>query len=152
MQHLIIDGYSLLYRDPALARSRAADFRLAREQLIRRLDRLSSALAPRVDLVFDGRSGGSREQVSTTVLHLVYSPAPRTADSLIEQMVGESSDPAALCVVTSDRAEREVVSAAGAEVMSCAGFLDRLDELERHVQKGLGRPAPFGPRLSELGL
>ena len=142
MNRLLIDGYSLLYRDPALARRRQGDFRGAREQLIRRIDRLSSALAPLVELVFDGRDQGSREQVATTALHLVYSPAPRTADSLIEEMVATSPDPTNVCVVTSDRAEIDVVSAAGAEVMSCAAFLDRLTELEQTVDRTLRHRAP----------
>lgn len=150
MIRLIIDGYSLLYRDPALDRIRGRDFRMAREQLIRRIDRLSSALASCVELVFDGRSGGSREQVATTVLHIIYSPAPRTADALIEEMVAEAGDPTSLCVVTSDRVEQNVVRAAGAEVMSCAGFLDRLDELERQITKDLKRPSGFERKISGL--
>ena len=140
MNRLIIDGYSLLYRDPALERLRSGDFRQAREQLIRRIDRLSSALAPLVELVFDGRGEGSREQVATTVLHLVYSPAPRTADSLIEEMVASDRDPTSICVVTSDRLERDVVTAAGADAMSCVAFLERMDELERTVQRTLKKP------------
>ena len=141
MNRLIIDGYSLLYRDPALEKLRQGDFRKAREHLIRRIDRLSSALAPLVELVFDGRDKGSREQVSTTALHLVYSPAPRTADSLIEEMVAKSADPISIMVVTSDRLEIDVVTAAGAEAMSCVAFLERLDELERTVSRTLKAPA-----------
>lgn len=137
MNRLIIDGYSLLYRDPALDKLRQGDFRKARETVIRRIDRLSSALAPLVELVFDGRDQGSREQISTTVLHLVYSPAPRTADSLIEEMVASAPDAANICVVTSDRLERDVVTASGAEAMSCAAFLERLDDLERTVSRAL---------------
>lgn len=144
MNRLIIDGYSLLYRDPSLEKLRQGDFRKAREQVIRRIDRLSSALAPLVELVFDGRDQGSREQVDLTSLHLVYSPAPRTADALIEEMVQSSPDPTAICVVTSDRLERDVVTAAGAEAMSCAAFLERMDELERTVRKALGKPGPAG--------
>ena len=142
MKLLLIDGYSLLYRDPALERGRQQDFRLARGQLIRRIDRLASALADRVELVFDGRDQGSREQVDTSVLHLIFSPAPQTADSVIEQKVAAASVPADLCVVTSDRAEIDVVSAAGAEVMSCAAFLDQLDRLEQTVARTLRAPAP----------
>jgi len=142
MKRLIIDGYSLLYRDPALDRMRQQDFRKARAHLIRRIDRLAQALAPAVDLVFDGRAEGSREQIDATHLHLIYSPAPRTADSVIEEMVATDSDPSELCVVTSDRAEIDFVTAAGAEAMSCAAFLDRLDELERAVQKTLRAPPP----------
>jgi predicted RNA-binding protein with PIN domain len=150
MDRLIIDGYSLLYRDTALAQNRQHNFRLAREQLIRRLDRLTPALAPLVELVFDGRGEGSREQVATTALHLVYSPSPRTADSVIEQMVAESPTPDRICVVTSDRPEIDVVTAIGAEVMSCASFLDHLLELEQNVRKII-RPGPRSFTLGDLG-
>jgi predicted RNA-binding protein with PIN domain len=76
MNRLLIDGYSLLYRDPALDKLRQGDFRKARESVIRRIDRLSSALAPLVELVFDGRDQGSREQSGHHRLHLSI-PPPR---------------------------------------------------------------------------
>lgn len=150
MQRLIIDGYSLLHRDPELAALRATNLRRARERLIRKIDRLADALAPRVDLVFDGRGEGSRERVETTALHLVYAPGDKTADTVIEQLVHERPDPASVCVVTSDRSERETVTAAGAQAMSCAAFLDLLQSAARTLTRAsrhtgrTGRPFRIG--------
>ncbi len=145
MHRLLIDGYSLLYREAAP--ERPSDMRSARERLIRRIDRLCHAIAPVVELVFDGRGTGGRE-VSTTAVALIYSPAGATADSVIERMVMESPDPAALCVVTSDRAEREVVTSAGAACMSCASFLEWLDRLERDTVRAITKPRATGARFT----
>lgn len=131
-RRLIIDGYSLLYRDPSLARLRPGNMRLAREQLIRKIDRLADALAPVVELVFDGRAS-SREQIDTGHVQIIYSPGDKTADTVIEQMVHTDAAPADICVVTSDRLECDTVTAADAQVMSCLSFLEWLDRLDREV-------------------
>ncbi len=140
-RRLIIDGYSLLYRDDSLARLRPDNMRLAREQLIRKIDRLSDALAPVVELVFDGRAS-SRERIDTGHLQIIYSPGDKTADTVIEQMVHTDAAPADVCVVTSDRLECDTVSAAGAQVMSCLSFLEWLDRLGREVVRHQKKSAP----------
>ena len=141
IRRLIIDGYSLLYRDASLDRLRQRDMRVAREQLIRKIDRLADALAPVVELVFDGQQA-SREQVRTGRLHLVYAPADKTADTVIEQMVHTDPAPAEICVVTADRLERDTVTAAEAQAMSCISFLEWLDRLDREVLRQQKKAAP----------
>lgn len=132
IRRLIIDGYSLLYRDPTFDRMRPRDMRQAREQLIRKIDRLADAIAPTVELVFDGQTA-SRERVQTGKLHLIYSPADKTADTVIEQMVHSDPSPEEICVVTADRLERDTVTAVNAQAMSCISFLEWLDRLDREV-------------------
>lgn len=140
MQRLIIDGYSLLYRACDPAPSKPRDFRFAREQMIRRIDRLAGSLAPLVEIVFDGRAEGGREQVDLTGLHLVYSPAHQTADTVIERLVSAAPQPAEVCVVTSDRLERDTVMAAGAQAMSCAAFLEWMDRMDGDVHRATDTP------------
>lgn len=134
MRRLLIDGYSLLHRDPELAPLLRRDYRQARERLIRKIDRLAPALAVEVEIVFDGRDRGSRERVDTGHLQIVYSPADKTADTIIEQMVHEDPDPVGIWIVTADRLERETVTARGAQAMSCAAFLERLEQLDHATQ------------------
>ena len=150
MRRLIIDGYSLLHRDPALARSLESNVRLAREQLIRKIDRLGAALAGRVELVFDGRAEGGKSPDDTSAIHVLYSPGHQTADTVIERLVHEDADPAGICVVTSDRSERETITAAGAQAMSCAAFLEKLDALSRETRRKTGTP-PTGAGRFTLG-
>lgn len=141
IRRLLIDGYSLLYRDPTLTPLRLRNMGHAREQLIRKIDRLADALAPTVELVFDGRVA-SCEPVRTGRLQLIYSPAGMTADTVIEQMVHRDPAPSECCVVTADRLERDTVTAAEAQAMSCASFLEWLDRLDREVARQQKKIAP----------
>jgi predicted RNA-binding protein with PIN domain len=120
---------------------RKRDLALARDQLIRKIDRLADALAPTVELVFDGRAA-SRERFSAGRVSLVFAPADKTADTVIERMVSEDPAPAEVCVVASDRMEIDTVTAAGAQAMSCASFLEWIERADRRVRNAISRPAP----------
>lgn len=134
VRQLIIDGYSLLHRDPELAPALATDIRRAREQLIAKLARLGGMFADRVTLVFDGRGEAPAEtDLSVTALDVVYSGRARTADTVIERMVHAAPRPAEILVVASDRAELETVAAAGAQTLACRTFLDQLAQREREA-------------------
>lgn len=143
-RRLLIDGYNLLYRDPAFARERGRNLATAREQLIRKIDRLAPALATRVEMVFDGRAA-RREQIRNGALHLIYSPSNKTADTVIEQLVHADPAPEEICVVTADRPERETITAANAHAMSCISFLEWLDRLDKQISrpKKQGLPPRF---------
>lgn len=145
IRRLIIDGYSLLYRDPSLAHLRPHDMRQARERLIRKIDRLAHALAQRVEIVFDGRSASS-EPYRAGNLHLTYSPEHQTADAVIEQSVHADPAPAEICVVTADTLERNTVTAVNAQAMSCVSFLEWLDRLDHDVVREQKRTPP--PRFT----
>ncbi len=120
---LIVDGYSLLHRDPEFAGQIDGNLQTARDRLIRKLEKTATAMAERVTVVFDGRAAG-RDDAGTSPLEIIFSPAHRTADTVIERLVNEQGNPNGIMVVTSDRLERETVTATGAEVMSCASFLE----------------------------
>ena len=120
--HLIIDGYNLLYQDDALD-GRREDLQTARQRLVRRIERAAPEMASRITVVFDGREGGRDVSFDTPHLEVLFSPANRTADAVIERMVSGAKKPERICVVTSDRMEEQIVSAAGAVVLSCLQFL-----------------------------
>jgi len=121
---LIVDGYSLLHRDSELAPLLDANLPLARQRLLRKIEPAASALAENALVVFDGRQGGPDEGYSSPTLEVLFAPAGKTADDVIEQRVLRDSHPGEIVVVTSDRSEQETVTAAGAHAMSCAAFLD----------------------------
>ncbi len=140
-RRLLIDGYSLLYRDAALDALRTRDMRRAREALIRKIDRLADALAESVEIVFDGRTGGP-EDIRTGRLRVVFSNSDQSADTVIEQLVHRDPSPAGIHVVTADRLERDTVSAAGAQIMSCAAFLEWIERMDRDLSRPRTSPAP----------
>jgi predicted RNA-binding protein with PIN domain len=136
---LIIDGYSLLYRDPSQLR---ADLTRSRLQLIRRLEAVAGFFADRVTIVFDGRSPTQDPDFHSATLDIVFSPGDKTADTVIERMVHQSANPSGILVITSDRLERETVAAAGGQTMSCGDFLDQCERYESR------KPSPPPPRSS----
>jgi len=123
---LIIDGYNLLHQDQALEGHRA-DLQTARQRLLRRIERAAPEMAPRVTVVFDGRERGRDPTFDAPHLEVLFSPANRTADAVIERMVAEAKKPERICVVTSDRIEEQIVSVAGASVISCLEFVSQCD-------------------------
>ena len=129
IEHLIIDGYNLLHQDDALV-GRRGELQTARQRLIRRIERAAPEMAPRVTVVFDGRELGSDVALSAPHLEVIFSPSNRTADAVIERMVSEAKHPERILVVTSDRVEEQIVSAAGAMVLSCLEFTSRCDAAE----------------------
>jgi len=125
-EHLIIDGYNLLHQDEALD-GRRDDLQTARQRLVRRIERAAPEMAPRITVVFDGQEGGRDASFDAPHLEVLFSPANRTADAVIERMVSDAKKPERICVVTSDRIEEQIVSAAGATVLSCLEFTSRCD-------------------------
>lgn len=121
---LIIDGYNLLHQDVAFE-GRRNELQTARQRLVRRIEAAALELAPRVTVVFDGREGGRDLSLDSPQFEVLFSPANRTADAVIERMVAMAKNPERICVVTSDHVEEQIVSSAGASVMSCMAFISR---------------------------
>ena len=132
-KHLIIDGYSLLHRDPELQPLTRGQLELARHVLIDKIARVCDMMALRTTIVFDGQSRGRDAGASSASIDVIYSHGHETADTVIEIMTTQAEKPESILVVTSDRAEMNVVLAAGAQVMSCAGFMDHCNEHGRRV-------------------
>jgi len=122
--HLIIDGYNLLHQDAALD-GRRGNLQTARQRLVRSIECTAPKMAPRITVVFDGREGGRDASFDAPHLEVLFSPANRTADAVIERIVATAKNPERIGVVTSDRVEERIVSSAGATVLSCSVFLSR---------------------------
>jgi predicted RNA-binding protein with PIN domain len=121
---LLIDGYNLLHFDPALD-GRRDELATARQRLVRRIEQVALGMAAKITVVFDGRERGRDASLDAAHLEVLFSPASRTADGVIEQMVHDAPKPERILVVTSDGTEQQVVSAFGASVISCREFLAR---------------------------
>jgi len=145
---LIIDGYNLIYQLPADRSNLPADMAGKRRYLLRMLDELAGVLAERVSVVFDGRAAGADNPPESPHVDVIFSPADKTADTVIEQMVYGAAHPEAITVVTSDRRENETIRAAGAEAMSCAMFLDHMHQQREQLAWRIARRATRTPAAS----
>ena len=143
---LIIDGYSLLHHDPAFAGIGPRGMAAAREQLITRLSSAGRTLAERITVVFDGAGFvGQRLPQPPSPVEVLFSTSSETADTIIERLAHSAPRAAELMVISSDRAERVTVDAAGAQSMGCTDFLSELAAAENALRRstsGLYRRGP----------
>lgn len=147
---LIIDGYSLLHRfDPRGAR-RPAGLTMARQRLVRLIEETAAGQAGRVTVVFDGREHGGGEGYESPAVQVLFSPPGRTADAVIERLVHESPTPDGIVVVSSDRLERQTVSACGAHTVSCSDFLAQCERQRAPHRPPARAGRAARPTLGEL--
>lgn len=149
---LIIDGYNLIYRLPPGLPNLPADLAGKRRFLLRMLEETAGALAERVTVVFDGarvpaaeRGAGGGDAPASAPVEIVFSPPDQTADAVIERLVCGAPRPEEIAVVTSDRPESDTINAAGAETISCAIFLDRLESARRRLGESIARQTARAP-------
>lgn len=145
---LIVDGNNLIHSAPDRRfGDRQGSFESARWNLARQMDRLSSLLAERISIVYDGRVGGRDDALQSTTVEVLFSASEGSADGVIERMVCERRQGVRVLVVTSDRMERDTVEAAGADSMSCRQFMEVLEScslglhetLKKHTDPGFDR-------------
>lgn len=146
---LIIDGYNLLHKIPELARMLGTDIQSARQRLVRLAEGTALGLARQTTIVFDGREAGQDAALTSTHLEVFFSPGNLSADTVIERLVCKFEGSGKILVVTSDHAEHDTVSSAGAYTMSSEEFMDRC---ERESKKKVGKRTPRGkePKLGDL--
>ncbi|HMP90911.1 MAG TPA: NYN domain-containing protein [Kiritimatiellia bacterium] len=151
-QRLIIDGYSLIHRDPETKALVNRDMRKARETIIEKVSRTATAMADVVTIVFDGQQGSESLPGGIQAVQIIYSPAGLTADNAIERMVQQADDASTWLIVTNDRRERETVIAGGAHTMSCAVFIEECQRMQRQQAQSMQRRnlRQPGPRLGDF--
>jgi hypothetical protein len=120
--HWILDGYNLILGDEKLAKVARNTLEGARDELIREIIGARRLKREKVFLVFDGKSGGLTEEI-TTNLKVRFSKPGETADDVIKSMVRNYGKRSSVLVVSDDR---EIVSYAkecGAKVIGSMDFL-----------------------------
>jgi len=121
-----VDGYSVLHAWPRFATRKARQLSLQqrRELLVGLLRQYADHNRRRVTVVFDGYAAKHKpvEQDPTHGIEVLFSGRGKTADDLIERLVGQSEHKAGILVVTSDNMERHTVEAMGAQSTSAEVF------------------------------
>ena len=145
---LIIDGYNLLHQTDELVRLLRTDMQSARHRLVRLVEETAHNMARQITIVFDGRETGSDPALNSAWMEVFFSPAHLSADTVIERLVCKSRDPGKILVVTSDRAELDTVSGAGAHTMLSSEFMTRC---HADAKKRVPKRTPPGkePRLGD---
>lgn len=124
---LIIDGYNLLHQ---LDRDLLSGLENKRSRLWKLLEPLVGVLAEKITVVFDGKNGMEfGGENSSKIVEVIYSPSDKSADSVIENLVWNYAHPGKILVVTSDRYERDSVTARGADTMASSVFISNIREV-----------------------
>lgn len=126
---ILIDGYSLLHQWKTLAPDASRFSAAAREALIAVLTRYSDTQTIPLTIFFDGSGAplGTPKVQSTRQVEILFSPAGRTADDLIERVAYRLKDFGEVLVVTNDFAERDTVAGFGGLTQSCSSFIAEVE-------------------------
>jgi predicted RNA-binding protein with PIN domain len=138
---VLVDGYSVLHTWPVFLTRKARARTLAgkRDVLISLLRQYADHTGHRVTVVFDGYAAKHKPESNepTPGIEVVYSDKGKTADDVIERLVGQSEQPASILVITSDNLERHTVESLGAQSMSCDLFAVEADAALRELAQAV---------------
>ena len=89
----------------------------------------------RMTVVFDGYAAKHKPEISEPMggVEVLFSEKGKTADDLIERLVGQSEPSTGILVVTSDNNERRTVESLGAQSMSAEIFEGEVDAVLREL-------------------
>ncbi len=146
---ILVDGYSVLHAWPRLRKLAGRALEHQRDALVRVLRQYADQSGCRVTVVFDGYAARRKPAGVAPVpgVEVVFSETGKTADDLIERLVGQAEQPARILVVTSDNRERSTVESLGAQSVAAEVFEgdveSALRELEREIRHH-SRPRRLG--------
>ena len=107
-----------------MRKARQLPLQSRREVLVGLLRQFADQTRRRVTVVFDGYAAKHKpeRQEPTHGVEVLFSERGKTADDLIERLVGQSQHKESILVVTSDNMERHTVEAMGAHSTSAEEF------------------------------
>jgi predicted RNA-binding protein with PIN domain len=150
MQHILVDGYSIIHHWDEFRKYRGGNLPVARQLLIGILTQYHDYDKRPLTVVFDGRSLPKSGETIRTSIEVIFSKTNQTADAVIEQRVGQSPKPGSYLVATEDGAEQSIIESLGGRTMSADAFhsmiMADLKEISTELDKLSSRNRSFGRR------
>jgi len=142
MERLVVDGYNVIHAWDDLKARVAHSLEDARDALVSRLGVYHLVTGSEVTVVFDAHRvpGGRDRRTRVEGVHVVFTRAGRTADTVIERLAYQArrdSDP--LLVATSDGFQRDLVRAMGGAVIDARELERRVVSAEAELARQVGR-------------
>ena len=133
-EHLIVDGYNLLFAFDELNALAKDDLALARERLIDMLKSYRGFKDCELVLVFDGyKVEGNHGERETEGIHIVYTKENETADMYIEKLANDIGKNYAVRVITNDSLIRLSALRSGVLRMSSGEFINELKFVREQI-------------------
>lgn len=125
--HIIIDGYNLIRRSPALSKLDQIDLQKGRDELIKRLASYRKVKKHKITVVFDGYREGSikQERTKDKGIEIIFSKKGEQADLVIKRIAEVKKEQ--ILVVTSDNEVTNFSKRRGAAIVSSEEFEMRMD-------------------------
>ena len=133
-EHLIVDGYNLLFAFDELNALAKDDLALARERLIDMLKSYRGFKDCELVLVFDGyKVEGNPGERESEGIHIVYTKENETADMYIEKLANDIGKNYAVRVITNDSLIRLSALRSGVLRMSSGEFINELKFVREQI-------------------
>lgn len=136
---LIVDGHSMIFRQPELADMHARNATAARGHLVKMLRDLQDGSDWTVAVVFDGRGTKPSNESEPDGIRIFYSKSGQTADSIIERLAAKYTATCEVTVATDDRMERVTAEAFGSLSISSLQLFDEIERARRGVADEIRR-------------
>ena len=136
-EHVIIDGYNLVFAWDELKCAGDGDFALARDILTRLMCSYTAFRKCHATIVFDAykRRGGEGSEEQCGNVKVVYTKEAQTADSYIERLAKELVDDYTVRVVSSDREEQNIILGHGALRVSPREFREEIENTTSEINE-----------------
>src|SRR3979409_1895130 len=144
VEHLIVDGYNIIFAWPELAALKDVNLQDARELLIATMADYAAMTRQTVTVVFDAHrrpEAEASEQIVSGV-QVVYSGRKTSADHVIERLLFEAKASDEVTVATSDGLQRDLALGRQIKTVSAMTLKTHLDAVlsRRHPHSGDSRP------------
>jgi predicted RNA-binding protein with PIN domain len=142
--YLIVDGYNIIYAWPALQKLKDASLGHARSRLVDILASYAALSGERIIVVFDAHLVKNNQEHSEAVsgVEIIFTQEGETADAVIERLVGNLPDRAAVFVATSDWDEQRIIFGRGAYRVTPGELLARIKKLNKEGEQRCQTTAP----------
>ena len=136
-EHLILDGYNLIFAWEELEGAGETDFALARDMLTRIMCSYTAFRKCHATIVFDAykRRGGEGSEELCGNVKIVYTKEGQTADSYIEKLSKELVESYTVRVVTSDLEEQNIILGNGALRVSPKEFRREVENTTSEINE-----------------
>ena len=141
-EHLLVDGYNVIFAWDELREIAAGNLDAARQRLMDILCNYAGYRQCVPILVFDAYKvrGGEREIEKYHNLYVVYTKEAETADMYIEKTTHEIAKRFSTRVVTSDTTEQLIILGNGAMRISSQAFEKEVRAVEAEIRQFLTEP------------
>ncbi len=147
MLKILVDGYNVMHKMKSIKPLLRSNLEASRETFVETMQSYlkGGGASVRMVVVFDGKndpahsSGFTREHGR---LKIMFSRPPKTADTLLVQLMDEEQEPRQLLIVSSDRDITVAAKCRSIKTQSSEDFIEKLHGTPR-------RPAKETPQLTK---